>query len=98
MNIRPYAPSDYFALKALYEDSSTYGGQFDEARDAENRLAAKIDNDPESIWVAENDGKLAGSVSLIEDGRVAWLFRFAVIDQDLDVSKSLYDKATAILK
>ena len=98
MNVRQYQKDDYAALKELYMDSSTYGGQFDEARDAEDRLGKKIAADPEAILVAENNNRLVGSVSLIEDGRVAWLFRFCVVDQDIEVANALKNKALEILK
>ena len=50
MKIRGYTPSDYAQLKSLYLDSSTFGGQFDEARDAQDRLQKKIEADPDAIW------------------------------------------------
>ena len=78
MNIRPYQPADYEQFKALYLDTSTYGGQFDENRDSQERLRKRVEADPDAIIVAEENSKLVGTVSLIEDGRVAWLFRFAV--------------------
>lgn len=98
MQIRNYKPSDYEQLKALYLDASIFGGQFDEARDSEERLKKKIEADPEAILVAEIDGDLVGSVSLIDDGRVAWLFRFAVKDNDLEVAEKLKNQAIEILK
>lgn len=98
MQIRNYKFSDYDQLKALYLDSSTFGGQFDEARDSEERLRKKIEADPEAIIVAAADGKLLGSVSLIDDGRVALLFRFAVKDNNLEVAKKLKDHAVVVLK
>ena len=96
--IRSYKAPDYEQLKALYLDGSNFGGQFDEARDAADRLQRKIEADPDAIIVAEQDGKLVGTVSLIDDGRVAWLFRFAVPQDRLDVVQALHDKATALLK
>ncbi len=96
MKIRSYKPSDYEQLKALYLDSSTFGGQFDEARDSETRLQKKIEADPDAILVAEDNGKLIGTVSLIDDGRVAWLFRFAV--SSMEVAKALHDKSIETLK
>lgn len=98
MKIRSYQPSDYEQLKALYFDSSTFGGQFDEARDAADRLKKKIEADPDAILVAEIDGKLVGTVSLIEDGRVAWLFRYAVKKDQTGVLNTLHDKAIEILR
>lgn len=96
MIIRSYKQSDYEQLKALYLDSSLFGGQFDEARDSESRLKNKIEADPDAILIAEDNGKLIGTVSLIDDGRVAWLFRFAV--SDIEVAKALHNKAIAALK
>lgn len=98
MIVRQYKTSDYEQLKALYLDSSTFGGQFDEARDAVSRLQKKIEADPDAILVAEQDGELVGSVSIIDDGRVAWLFRFAVPQDKPDVAQALHDKAIATLK
>jgi len=98
MIVRQYKTSDYEQLKALYLDGSTFGGQFDEARDAVSRLQKKIEADPDAILVAEQDGELVGSVSIIDDGRVAWLFRFAVPQDKPDVAQALHDKAIATLK
>ena len=98
MIVRQYKTSDYERLKALYLDSLTFGGQFDEARDAASRLQKKIESDPDAILVAEQDGELVGSVSIIDDGRVAWLFRFAVPQDKPDVVQALHDKAIATLK
>lgn len=98
MNVRLYATSDYPRLKALYLDSSTFGGQFDEARDSEDRLRKKIEADPDAILVAEDGNEIVGTVSLIDDGRVAWLFRFAVKDQDVNVARVLHDKAMDIFR
>ncbi|HMI09245.1 MAG TPA: hypothetical protein VK497_02495 [Candidatus Saccharimonadales bacterium] len=98
MNIRTYQPSDYKSLRALYENSSLYGGQFDEARDGEERLRKKIEADSDAILLAEDDASLIGTVSLIDDGRVAWLFRFAVAGNDKTVVAELINKALGILK
>ncbi|MCA9313329.1 GNAT family N-acetyltransferase [Candidatus Saccharibacteria bacterium] len=98
MIIRQYKPTDYEQLKAIYLDSSTFGGQFDEARDAADRLRKKIEADPDAILVAEDDGRLVGTVSLIDDGRVAWLFRYAVQKDQTEALKALHDKAIEILK
>lgn len=98
MKVRSYEPSDYEQLKALYLDSSTFGGQFDEARDAAARLMKRIEADPDAILVAEIDGKLVGTVSLIDDGRVAWLFRYAVQKDQPEALNALHNKAVEILK
>jgi predicted N-acetyltransferase YhbS len=98
MIIRPYKPSDYEQLKKLYLDSSTFGGQFDKARDAAYRLQKKIEADPDAILIAELDNRIVGTVSVIDDGRVAWLFRFAVEKDQAKVLKALHDKAIETLK
>ena len=98
MTIRQYKPADYEELKAIYLDTSTFGGQFDEARDAVDRLQKKIEADPDAILVAEQDDKLVGTVSLIDDGRVAWLFRYAVQKGNSQALKALHDRAVEILK
>ena len=100
MNIRNYKPEDYGQVKELYQDSSLFGGQFDEERDAESKLTAHSNADPQSILVCEVDDKTVGTVSLIENERVAWLFRFAVQkdNNEAEATKALYDKAISILK
>lgn len=95
--IRAYKDSDYDQLIELYRHSEWYGGQLDEARDSKEKLANLIAKDPEAILVYEDDRRITGTVSLIENGRVAWLFRFAVKDNDVNVSKGLYAKAAEIL-
>lgn len=96
--IRPYTDSDYQQLKELYGHSEWYGGVFDEARDGRERLGSKIADDPEAILVYEQDGELLGTISIIEDGRVAWLYRFVVRDNDQQITAELYDAAAKILK
>lgn len=98
MAVRNYTDSDYARLKELYLHSEWYGGVFDEARDGRERLASKIADDPEAILVYEKDGELAGTISIIEDGRVAWLYRFVVKDFEEQITKELYDAACEILK
>lgn len=100
MLVRSYKTSDYQKIVALYKQSELYGGQFDENRDSEERLSNKIKSDPDAILVCEDEGNLIGTISLIEDGRVAWLFRFAVLldDKSDQVTKLLHDKALEILK
>lgn len=96
--VRSYLGQDYKNLKSLYLRFEWYGGVFDEARDGRERLAAKIADDPHAILVYERDGELLGTISIIEDGRVAWLYRFVVGDFDPEITKELYDAATKILK
>jgi len=96
--IRNYKDTDYDQLVELYLHPEWFGGQFDVARDNRRGLASIIAKDPEAILVYEEDGKLVGTVSLIEDGRVAWLFRFAVKENDHKIAEALYQKAMEIFK
>ena len=100
MQLRPYAPADYGLLVALYKQTELYGGQFDENRDSEERLRKRIEADPDAILVAEQAGIIVGTVSLIEDGRVAWLFRFAVQkgQDEAAITQALCDKAMEALR
>ncbi len=79
MFIRSYISSDYEQVAALYKRSDLFGGVFDENRDSTERLRKRIEADPDAILVAEENNKVVGTVSLIEDGRVAWLYRFCVL-------------------
>lgn len=99
IQIRPYRPTDYQNHKQLYLSSNTFGGQFDEDRDSQEKIDEQIACNPNSIVVAEEDGKILGSVSLFQDKRFAWLMRFAVIEEmEKEVSELLFKKATEILK
>jgi N-acetylglutamate synthase-like GNAT family acetyltransferase len=100
INIRNYRPLDYLQLIELYKQGDLYGGQFDEDRDSAERLEKKITQDSEAIWVCEFDGKLIGTVSIIEDGRTAWLFRFAISknQREADIAHLLYEKVVEVLK
>ncbi len=97
--VRNFKPDDYDGVIALYKDGKTFGGEFDEARDSKEKIAEVIRRDPESVLVYEDGFKILGTVSLIENGRIAWLFRFAVqeIEQQDKIVRSLYEKATEIL-
>ena len=96
--IRAYQDSDYERLKELYLHTEWYGGVFDESRDGREVLARKIVADPEAIWVYEQEDELLGTVSLIEDGRVAWLYRLVIKNNDPAITRLLYEQATTILK
>lgn len=96
--IRSYTDNDYEQLNALYMQGELYGGVFEEARDGRERLATKIAADPEAILVYEDKGRITGSISLIEDGRVAWLYRFVVESFDEQVTQQLYDAALSVLR
>lgn len=95
MLVRPYRPEDYVTVKALYEQGDLYGGQFDEDRDSQERLDAVCVADPQAILVCELNSQIIGTVSLIENARVAWLFRFAAVG--VEAAQTLYKAACEIL-
>lgn len=69
--VRRYFPSDYDALRKLYEDS----GWWDEVTDAEKRINNQIEKEPNSILLAYNNEKIIGTVTLLFTGRLGLFFR-----------------------
>lgn len=99
MKVRPYTSADYSAIETLYKDTSTFGGEFDEARDTKEKLDHLIRQKPETILVAEENGRVVGTVTLFEDGRSAWLYRFAVwADFEQEAVSKLMTEAKEILR
>ena len=100
ITVRNYnTTTDYSAVKALYQDSSTYGGQYDDARDTAEKLATLVATDMHKILVAEIQKQIVGTVTLFEDGRAAWLYRFAVQHEyEHKIAQALYDHAVEILR
>jgi predicted N-acetyltransferase YhbS len=100
MQIRNYNhETDYEAVTALLHDSSTYGGEFDAARDTKEKIDALEAQKPGSVLVAEVDGLVVGTVTLFEDGRSAWLYRFAVrVEYEPAATAALWTQAKANMK
>ena len=100
MTIRNYNPeTDYPGIEALLNAENTFGGQFDEARDTKDRLDTLEVSKPGSILVAENNDVVVGTVTLFEDGRSAWLYRFAVQQEsEVEITKLLNEKALETMK
>jgi hypothetical protein len=95
MSIRPYNPTDYSAVKKLYTDS----GWFDPETDAEERLRAKTERDPDSLLIATEQNQVIGTVSLIEDGRIALFFRLiTVAEEAAEIRAKLLTEGEVILK
>jgi len=99
MNLRYYKQTDYKKLIDLYKQSEQF--KLDEVTDSEEGLTRKVEKDPESLLVAEDNGRIVGSVSIIEDGRIALLFRLVAdptrSDKD-EILKDLTEKSELILK
>lgn len=100
MKIRFYNPNtDYTQIEELYKKPDTFGGQFDSARDSNEKLSELSKNKPNCILVAEEDSKIIGTVTLFEDGRSAWLYRFAIQKKnELDIASELWNKTKKIMK
>ncbi len=96
--IRGYTDADYDQIKSLYQHSEWYGGSFDEKRDSRETLLAKVTRDPQSIIVDDENGEIMGTISIIEDGRIAWFYRFVTKNNSADVAKTLYTAASGVLQ
>ncbi len=96
-HIRSYAPdSDYPAVRKILEAGDLYY----EPMDSAERLAEKIRRDPDSILVAVASNQVLGTVSLMEDGKMPFIFRLAV-DPDQrrqGIGRKLMEAAEDILK
>ena len=99
MEVTFYKPENYEQLMELYKK----GEQFllHDITDSAQSLARKIKRDPESIILVWQDQMLAGTISFMEDGRMALLLRI-MIDPVLNAKdvlvKKLFDTAEGILK
>jgi len=74
INIRNYTVDDYGSVKQLLVNRGLYYEPFD----SPERLSEKISRDPKSILVATEAERVVGTVRLMEDGSMAFIFRLAV--------------------
>jgi len=74
MKIRQYISTDYPDIK----QNLIEGDLFYEELDNENRINQKIQNNPNSILIAELDGKAVGNVFIMDDGWMALIFHLSV--------------------
>lgn len=91
VSIRNYSSTDYGQVKKLLVD----GGLYYEPMDSEERLQEKISKEPSSIFVAEEFDRVVGTASLMEDGRMAFIFRLAVnpSNRSKGIGKALMEEA-----
>jgi hypothetical protein len=89
MKIRKYTNSDYEALIELFQSQNEFS--VDIVTDSRERILAKVNRDSAPMLVAEDGGALVGSVSIIEDGRIAWLFRAVAKSESIfqDISREV---------
>ncbi|HSW37665.1 MAG TPA: GNAT family N-acetyltransferase [Candidatus Saccharimonadales bacterium] len=94
--IRSYTASDYEVLAQLLQEA----GIFYEPFHSPARVGAKIARDPESILIAEREGEVIGTASIMEDGSRAFIFGLAVAaeQQRQGVGSQLMAEAESLLK
>jgi ribosomal protein S18 acetylase RimI-like enzyme len=96
MQIRPYTSTDYASVIAIYKE----GELFEEEMDSEEILKRKTERDPESLLVGLKNDQIIGTVSVVEDGRFAFVFRLAVkkSERGNGVGTKLLSEAEKLLK
>ena len=82
--IRPYQSSDFERLILLYKNKAAYGGNYDPERDEAGKLfkTAEAGN----LIVSEINGRVVGSVMILDNPHTFWLLRF-VVDPESKVRK-----------
>lgn len=74
ITFRYYEDGDYQKMKDLLIECDLYF----ESTETREHLKEKISRDPRSIIIAEKSGMLIGTVSIVEDGRMPFIFRLGV--------------------
>lgn len=74
MIIRNYKDEDYQKLITLLKDAKLYY----EVTDKRENFKKKIEHDPESIIIAEEDGKIIGVVFFVYDPWKTFVFHLAI--------------------
>jgi ribosomal protein S18 acetylase RimI-like enzyme len=74
MNIRSYRDEDYDEIKIILQQ----GGHFDDVWDSRLHWKAKIENDKNSILIAENENEILGCILILRDEWTCFIFRLAV--------------------
>lgn len=97
MEIRNYNNNDYPEVAFILKDSDL----FDDIWDSEDNLNSLISKNPQSILIAEEEGKVIGNIFIIPFGRkVSYLFRLAVKEgfRKQGVASALIKKAEEVIK
>lgn len=94
VSIRYYSDKDYPELKEMLQENKLY----DEVWEDRESLKRKIERDPQSILIAEEDEKIIGSVFIVEDGWNAFIWRLCVkkSHQKKGIGKLLMKRAEEI--
>ncbi len=96
MNLRQFAIEDYDEVRALWEES----GLEIRPGDSKREVRSKISRDPDLFLVAEEGGKIVGTVMGAWDGRRGWLYHLGVLPghQRRGVASALVREAEARMK
>lgn len=73
-----YRPTHFEGVKALWEEAFPDYAPYNRAEQA---IPAKLDEQPELFFVAEQDGAVVGTVMAGYDGHRGWLYSLAVDSQ-----------------
>lgn len=97
IKIRNYQKSDYQEVSSILQEAE----MFDEIWDSEENLDGIVRTNPDSILVAEEDGKVVGNIFLIPFGsKIIWLFRLVVAKEfrRKGIATQLINRALEIVK
>ena len=76
MNIRSMSISDYDEVYSLWR--SLAGMRLNDTDFSKDGIARVLDRNPETCFVAEDDGKIIGAVIAVSDGRRGYIYHTAV--------------------
>ena len=96
VKVRGYTDNDYEDLRQNLQDAGLNNINWD----SREILQKKIEAAPDSILVAEDDGKVVGNVYLVEDPWNSFIFRLSVREdyRDKGIGTLLMQEAEARLK
>jgi len=97
MNIRFYNPNkDFFGLEKLLKETSLYY----EPIDKEDIFKAQIKHDPKSIIIAEEKGRIIGTIFILYNPWQSFIYHLGVHPEyrNCGIGDKLMDKAEKILK
>ncbi len=98
MTIRPMSIDDYDRVWALWMSCKNMGlNDLDDSRAGIGRL---LDRNPDTCFVAETDGELAGVILAGQDGRRGYIYHMAVAEacRRRGVGAALVEKCLSALK
>jgi len=92
-----YQPAHFEGVKALWEEAFPDYAPYNRAEQA---IPAKLDEQPELLFVAEQDGAVVGTVMAGYDGHRGWLYAVAVgaAHRQRGIGAALIGAAEAALK